>query len=183
VPLVAIVVAYALVGVVAGFVWEALWRPPAQVVSNHSVFYTSYESLRRVFAGTVGLYTMVGAVGSLVTALTVCLLTRRRELLTLVAVVLGSSLAAWLMKVVGVARGPADPLGIAAHAANGTKVSGPLQVSGHSPYLIWPMMSLFVLALVFFGRPSHAPPTSHHRAEDPDDGDRVEAGVGEGSRG
>ena len=98
-PLVAIVLAYALVGVVAGFVWEALWRPPAQVVSNHSVFYTSYESLRRVFAGTVGLYTLVGAIGSLVTALTVCLLTRRRELLTLLAVVLGSSLAAWLMKV------------------------------------------------------------------------------------
>ena len=55
-------------------------------------------------------------------------------------------------------------------------------MSGHSPYLVWPMVSLFVLALVFFGRPGQAPPTSHHRAEDPDFAKQLEDRLANGLR-
>jgi hypothetical protein len=156
VVVVAVLVAYALLGVVAGFVWERVWTPPAQVVQQHQVYYADYGSLRRVFTGT-GLYVLVGGAASALLALVVGALTRRRELLTLVTVLVGSSVAAIVMWKVGLRLGPADPATAAAHAADGTKLPGQLVVSGRSPYLIWPMVSLFVLALVFFAWPGSRP--------------------------
>ncbi len=147
-----VLVAYALVGVVSGIVWERVWTPPAEIVQQHNPYYLDYGSLRRVFTGT-GLYVLVGGAASAVVALGVSLLTRRRELFTLLAVVLGSTIAALLMWKVGVRVGPADPKAAAATAADGTRLSGNLAVSGRSPFLIWPMTSLFVLALVFFAWP------------------------------
>jgi hypothetical protein len=143
-----VVLAYAVVGALAGVVWETVWTPPGQVVAQHQVFYDSYESLRRVFTGT-GYYVLVGAVASGLVALGVTLLTRGRELLTLGLVIVGSVIGAVIMLQVGTALAPDDPAGIAAHTTARTAVQGPLQVQGKSPYLIWPMASLLVLALVF----------------------------------
>jgi hypothetical protein len=145
-----VLVAYAIVGLIAGFVWEAVWTPPAQTVQQHQIFYDDYASLRRGFTGT-GLYVVVAVIASAVTALLVALLSRGRELLMLVAVLLGSALAAAVMWKVGIARGPSDPTAIMKTAADGTKVSGNLVVSGRTPYVAWPMTSLFVTALVFMG--------------------------------
>jgi hypothetical protein len=161
-----VLIAYALVGLVAGLVWEAVWTPPTEVVQQHQVFYTDYPSLRRVFTGT-GLYVVVGAVASTLTALVIALLTRTRELLVLVGVTLGSGLAAFVMRDVGISRGPSDPTVLAKTAADGTHLSGALHVSGHSPYLVWPMTALFVLALVFFAWPRSP-------AADPGDRDRFD---------
>jgi hypothetical protein len=149
---IAIVLSYVVVGALAGVVWEWLWSPPTQVVQQHQLYYTDYASLRRVFSGT-GLYALVSAVASAVLALAAGFLTRRRELLTLAAVIVGSLLAAYAMHAVGVALGPADPAKLAAAAADGTRLSGQLQVNGRTPYLVWPMVSLFVLSLVFFAAP------------------------------
>jgi hypothetical protein len=176
---VVVLVAYALVGVVAGIVWERVWTPPAEIVQQHKPYYVDYGSLRRVFTGT-GLYVLVGGVASAVVALVVSLLTRRRELVTLLAVAIGSTIAALLMWKVGVRLGPSDPKAAAATAADNTLLPGSLAVSGRSPYLIWPMTSLFVLALVFFAWPGA-------RAADPDpptsDPQHTEAGVSEAPRG
>jgi hypothetical protein len=149
---VGVVLAYVVVGAVAGVVWEWLWTPPTQVVQKHDLFYTDYASLRRVFSGT-GLYALVSAVASAGVALVAGLLTRRHELLILGAVVLGSLAAAFTMHAVGVALGPPDPAAVAATAADGKKVSAQLVVNGKTPYAVWPMISLFVLALVFFASP------------------------------
>jgi hypothetical protein len=183
-PVLAALVAYALVGLVARLVWEPVWNAPTQQVQDHAVYYVDYESLRRVFTGT-GLYAVVGFVASAATALVVCLLTRRRELVTLLTVVVGSAIAAGVMWKTGVTLGPADPTAVAAHAANGTKVSGPLQVSGHSPYLVWPMASLLVLSLVFFGSPgpAHLPRRRSGAGTAHGSADPVEAGVSDPSRG
>jgi hypothetical protein len=148
----AVLVAYVVVGALAGVVWEWLWKPPAQVVQQHHLYYADYGSLRRVFTGT-GLYAIVAAVAGALVALAAALLTRRHELLTLAAVVLGSLLAAYTMHAVGVALGPADPAALAETARDGTRVSAQLAVHGKTPYLVWPMVSLFVLAVVFFTSP------------------------------
>ncbi len=152
---VAVLVGYAVMGVLAGVVWQWLYTPPTQIVHAHQLYYADHPSLRRVFSGT-GLYAVVGAVASALTALVVTLLARRRELLTLVLVLVGSSLAAVLMRQVGIALGPGNPATAAAHAADGTRLQGQLAVSGSSPYLVWPMLSLFVTALVFFSWPGPA---------------------------
>jgi hypothetical protein len=150
---IAVVLTYVVVGALAGVVWERLWSPPTQVVQQHQLYYTDYASLRRVFSGT-GLYALVSAVASALVALAAALLTRRRELLTLGAVIVGSLAAAYTMHAVGVSLGPADPEKLAAVTADGTRVSGQLVVNGKTPYLVWPMVSLFVLSLVFFAAPA-----------------------------
>jgi len=173
-----ILLAYAVVGAVAGVVWEAVWKPPGQVITDHQVFYDSYASLRRVFTGT-GFYVIVGAVASALVALVVALLARGRELLTLVLVVIGSAIAAGVMLKVGTSLGPGDPASLAAHTTHRTPVSGQLTVEGKSllgiksAYLIWPMTSLLVLSLVFFAWPSSLLPHQHRdtQADDPREAD------------
>ena len=175
---IAVVLTYVVVGALAGVVWERLWSPPTQVVQQHQLYYTDYASLRRVFSGT-GLYALVAAVASALVALGAALLTRRRELLTLGAVIVGSLAAAYTMHAVGVALGPADPMKLAAVAADGTRVSGQLEVNGKTPYLVWPMVSLFVLSLVFFA----APAARSRRARDDTSTEPAEADVSEPSAG
>lgn len=169
-----VLLAYAVVGAVAGVVWEWVWTPPGQVIEKHQVFFDSYASLRRVFSGT-GLYVLVGAVASALLAFAVCVLTRGRELLVLALVIIGSALAAALMWRVGTLLGPADPASLAAHTTGRDQVPGELTVQGKSPYLIWPFVSLIVLSGVFFAWPGHAlrtgqsdtdTPSTDHRAGD-----------------
>jgi hypothetical protein len=159
---VGVVVAYVVVGMLAGFVWERLWTPPDLVVRDHQAVYTGYASLRKVFTGT-GLYALVAAVASATLALVAALLARRRELIVLAAVVAGSGLAAYAMYRVGTSLGPGDPIAAAAHAANDTTLHGRLDVKGRTAFLVWPMVSLFVLALVFFAWPGRRPEFSSAR--------------------
>lgn len=166
-----VLVAYAVLGAVAGVVWEWVWTPPGQVIVQHHVLYDSYSSLRRVFTGT-GLYVLVAAVASALLALLVTVLVRGRELVVLVTVLLGSAIAAALMWRVGTLLGPGDPATVAAHTAGRTTVPGNLTVVGKSPYLIWPMASLFVLALVYFAWPASFATGDHGR---PRPTDRPEA--------
>ena len=173
-----VLIAYALVGLVAGLVWEAVWTPPDQVVQQHQVYPSDYESLRRMFTGT-GLYVLVAFVAGALTALAVGLLVRRRELAVLMGVALGSGLAAGVMREVGIRRGPVDPTTLAASKANGVHVQGALTVSGFSPYLVWPMVSLLVLAVVFFAWPRTPGAGSREVAH----GDPTEQSMPEGSRG
>jgi DivIVA domain-containing protein len=182
-----VLLAYAALGAVAGVVWETIWTPPGQVVAQHQVFFDSYASLRRVYTGT-GLYVLVAAVASVLVSLVVALLARGRELLTLVLVIVGSAIAALVMLKVGTMLGPADPASIARHTVERTPVHGQLTVEGKtlwgvkSPYLIWPMASLLVLAMVFFAWPtSHLPHgQGDARVTDPGDADDYPAGTGAG---
>ena len=162
-----VLLAYAVLGAVAGVVWEWVWTPPGQVIVQHHVLYDSYASLRRVFSGT-GLYVLVAAVASALLTLVVTVLVRGRELLVLAMVVLGSAIAAAVMWRVGTQLGPGDPAGVAAHTAGRTTVAGNLTVAGKSPFLIWPMVSLFVLALVYFAWPASFAPGDHGRSRPPD---------------
>lgn len=174
-----VLLAYVVLGAVAGVVWETIWTPPGQVIAQHQVFYDSYESLRRVFTGT-GLYVVVSAVASGLLALTVTLLTRRRELLILGLVVVGSALAAAVMWKIGTSLAPADPATLAAHTTKRTNVSGELTVEGTSPFLVWPMTSLLVLSLVFFAWPGHH---LAHRARAASPPDSREADISRARRG
>jgi hypothetical protein len=170
-----ILLAYAVLGAVAGVVWEWVWTPPGQVIAQHQVFYDSYSSLRRVFTGT-GLYVLVGAVVSALLALAVSVLVRGRELAVLALVLVGSALAAALMWRVGTLLGPADPATLAAHTTGRDTVPGELSVQGKSPYLVWPFVSLLVLSAVYFAWPGRATTTERSDADTPPT-DHREAGI------
>jgi hypothetical protein len=147
-----VVAGYLLAGALCGVLWEWIWTPPTQFVQQHQLFYLDYSSLRRVFSGT-GLYVLISGIASAIVAAVVCLLTRRHELVTLGLVIVGSVAAGLVMREMGYALGPPDPLVAAAHAADGTRLQAQLQVAGTTPLLVWPMASLLVLALTFFAWP------------------------------
>ena len=145
-----VLAAFALAGAVAGFIWERVWTPATGVVVDHQWRPADALALQQQFSGT-GWYVVVGAAAGLLVGLVATLLVDRVPVLTLVGVVAGSALAAWVMLRVGVALGPADPSGLAASADDGTRLPAQLEVSGRSPFIAVPLGALLGLVIVLIG--------------------------------
>ena len=145
-----VVVLVAAAGAVAGVVWEWVWSPPRGVVVHHQWVATSEAALRGQFTGTAWYVVVAGVAGLLVGAL-VALVADRRPLVALGSLVVGTALGAWLMRLVGVALGPADPAGLARTAKQGTHLPDMLRLSGASAYVAYPTGALLALALLFLG--------------------------------
>ena len=138
---------FAGAGVLSGWAWFRLWTPPQGVVVDHQWFPNPAEAgLRAEFAGT-GWYVVVALVGGLLLGTLCAYVLDRSELATLVAVVIGSVLAAWLMLEVGVHLGPPDPQTLAGTAEDGTELPGHLEVARLSPKLSYPGGALLGLTL------------------------------------
>lgn len=146
---VVILLALAVVGALAGVVWQWLWTPPSGVVINHQ-WLQDESGLRGDFSGT-GTYVAVAAVAGVLSGAVLGAVFDRRELLTLVTVLLGSALAAWVMYRVGLALGPTDPRDLAGSAKDGTHLPGRLVVSGDSPFRALPGGAMVGLVVVFLG--------------------------------
>jgi hypothetical protein len=144
---IAILAAYVVAGAAAGWAWFKLWTPAQGVVVNH-IWFADGDALRGAFSGT-GLYVLVAAGTGFGLGLVSAFLGGRRPVLTLVAALAGSVLAAWLMLKIGQDLGPADPQELAKSAADRTRLSSALRVSGLSPRLAFPGGTLAALALVF----------------------------------
>jgi hypothetical protein len=146
---VVIVVVLAAVGAVAGVVWEWVWHAPTGVAVDHH-WVQDEGGLRGNFSGT-GTYVLVATVAGLLSGLVIGLVLDRSELVTLVAVLVGSLLAGWIMYHVGVALGPDDPHRLAAHADDLTELPGQLSVSGLVPRRVFPASALVGLLVAFLG--------------------------------
>lgn len=124
-----VVLVLAAAGAIAGVAWEALWQAPVGVVYDEQWFLDppgpdasfSGTALYVLLAFPVGL--ALGAAAALVP---------RQEAVTLVAALVGSLVAGWLMYAVGHALGPADPRVLAAGAPDLTRVPSDLVLAGAS---------------------------------------------------
>ena len=143
---VGVLTAYAAAGAAAGWVWFRLWTPPDGVVADGR-WYTTETGLRQAASGTWW-YGVVALVTGLLLGAVTALVCRRGELLTLMAVVAGSALAAWLMWVVGRHLSPPDPALLARSSPDDAHLQGALTVGGVSPFLALPIGSLTGLAAV-----------------------------------
>ncbi|MCD4534779.1 hypothetical protein LRP67_11855 [Nocardioides sp. cx-169] len=146
-----VVVLYAVVGAVAGWVWFRLWDPVSGVVYD-GTWYRDSAGLRGEFTST-GWFVLVSAVVGLVLGAACAWLIDRSELATLVAVLAGAVLATYLMWRVGLALSPADPEEVARTAADGDRVPSRIEVSGSSPFLVLPLASLAALVVIYVGLP------------------------------
>jgi hypothetical protein len=146
---VAVLAAFAAVGAGLGWLWFHAWPQPTGTVYRHT-WLPDEDGLRDVFDATAW-YVVLAAAGGLLVGALATLLCRRSPVATLVAVVVGSLLAAWVMLEVGLAVSPADPVALAANAADGTKLPGRLSLEdAKSPYLAWPIGALVALMVVNF---------------------------------
>ena len=144
------VLVLAVAGVLAGVVWEWVWTAPNGVVVDHKWVAQDESNLRGQFSGT-GWYVIVASVAGLVGGALVALFVDRLPLITLLGVVVGSVLGAWLMFRVGVALGPPDPTPLALTAKEGAHLPARLDVSRVSPLFALPAGALVSVALVFLG--------------------------------
>ena len=91
-------------------------------------WYTGEAGLRDDFQG-VAWYVAIALVAGLVLGMLTAWLFDRSELVTLVAVLVGSALAAYLMLRVGTHLSPPDPHELAKTAQDGDKLKGALRVT------------------------------------------------------
>jgi len=150
-----VVVVFSVVGVATGGLWEALWQAPIGVVYRDEWFLEP-AGPDRSFSGT-GLYVLlampVGAVLGVLAALV-----SRDEAVTLVAVLVGSVLAGWLMYAVGHTLGPPDPRVLAAGEPDLTELPADLVLAApgdsRSPFrstafVAFPAGALAGLAIIY----------------------------------
>lgn len=142
-----VLLAFAVGGVLAGVVWHALWTPPTGLYLGEE-WHVDSEGAPRDVAGT-GLYVVVAATAGILLGFAVSLLARGHEVVTLVAVTVGSALAGLLMAVTGNLLGPDDPRPQAAGKPDFTAEVADLRVEGRSPYIAFPAGALTALAASF----------------------------------
>lgn len=144
-----ILLVFAVAGVLCGFIWTAVWSPESGEVVKHVWYPFSWDrAMPTDFAGT-GWYVMISIVAGLILGALLSWLQDRSELLTLAAVVVGGLLAAYLMRVVGLHRGPGDPQKIAKTAVDGTKLPTELRLASWWLLMVFPGAALASLSVVF----------------------------------
>lgn len=148
--LISILMAFAVVGSVLGWVWQWWWTPTTGTVIDQT-WLRDEIALAGDFSGT-GLYVLLAVGGGLVLGVLVAAAYPRTEWLTLAAVLVGSALAALVMYQVGTRLGPPDPQLLAARAEDGTQLPGNLQVAGLSPFGAFTTGALLGLVVVYLSR-------------------------------
>lgn len=144
-----VVVACAVVGALAGVVWEWLWTPSTGTVVRHE-WLQGLASLQAEFSAT-GVYVLVASVAGLLVGVLCGVFLDRAELVTLIAVLVGAAVAGWIMVQVGHALGPQDPRELAKSLPNRTRLPSDLRVAGKSPYVAFPAGATLGLAVVLLG--------------------------------
>jgi hypothetical protein len=152
----AVIAVFAVVGALGGLLWYWLWDVPQGVVSGYE-WYTSESGLRDDFAGT-GWYVAISVLAGLLLGALAAWLLDRFELVTLVAVVGGSVLAAYLMLRVGYHLSPPDPHQLARTAADGTRLDGAMRVDSWPPKGAFTFGAVLGLALVYASTLGQNPP-------------------------
>ncbi len=144
---------FLLGGAGLGALWaQVVWTPAMGRVSSGSWLPFDERALSMQTGGT-STYVVVAAVGGLVLGVLAALLSTRAELVVLVALIIGSAGAAYVMWRVGIDLGPVDPVILARTAPDGTELPSNLTVAGASPFLSLPVCALAGLAVVYFLSP------------------------------
>jgi len=142
-----VVAVFGAAGAGCGWLWYHLWDAPSGVVADHQWF-TSEAGLRDDFQG-VAWYVAIAVPAGLVLGILTAWLLDRSELVSLVAVVAGSLLAAYVMYRVGTHLSPGDPNELAKTAKDGTKLKGALSVDSWPPRASFTFGALIGLACVY----------------------------------
>jgi hypothetical protein len=151
-------VTMALVGVVAGVLWSQLADPVVATRTAEGIGSGEADLARQVSAD--GWFAAIGFAGCLVAGVVLTLWRRTDEVATLLALVAGAVLAAWLCSNVGALLGPDPATQTLADAAVGTRAEDQLQVHTWVVYLAWPFGAVVGSLLVLLGLPGSGRPAA-----------------------
>jgi hypothetical protein len=140
---------FAGAGAACGLLWHARLHAPSGVVVGGRWYADPWSSGEQASFASTGYYVVIAVVAGLVLGLVAAWSSRAPELVTLAAVVVGSVVAAGLMMVVGLHGAPPDPASAAAHAADGTRMSGTISRPGRAALIVWPLASILATGAVF----------------------------------
>ena len=149
-----VTIAFLLAGLVAGALWPQL-VDPVTVTRNDFGILTDEVALAERFDND-GWFSLLGLGFGLSLGLALTMWRRGDEVVTLLAVVAGAFLAAWVAARLGAWLGPEDPQRVLADAELGDTAPGVVELQADAAYLVWPIAAL-VGALVALWRSSDAP--------------------------
>lgn len=144
-----IVASALVVGVVTGLVWWQLAQPGQWQMRDVGIALTE-EASRGQFQVVV-VFTLVGAIASLLWAVGVSLLSRGSGWPLVVVVVAGSVLASLIAWRTGALVGPPPPETVSGLAIGDT-VPDELMIDSVAPFLVWPMAALVGVLLASWGQ-------------------------------
>ena len=157
-------------GGLGGWLWWTWWGPPADgkvydTQAGPTWYPTPFDpGVTQDFSGTAT-YVVVGLGMALLLGVVGGWVCRRQAVHGLLAVAVASAAAAAVMGVIGMAQSPADPQERADDVEIGTVLPGHLEVSGWTPYLVWPVGSLLGYLVVMLALPPAPVTGAERRAE------------------
>ena len=134
-----VLAAAALLGVLIGLLWPQL-ADPVTVVRTESGLVRDEVALAEQF-DALGWYSVLSEVGGGLLGAVMLAWRRTDEVVTLVAVVAGAFLAAWLAARVGLAVGPGDPAAVLSEAAEGDTAPAALTLDAAAAYWVMPLFA------------------------------------------
>ncbi len=140
--------AFLLAGVAVGLVWPQLVEP-VTVTRTESGLTTGEVALAHRF-GQDAWFSLLGGGAALLLGIVLTLRCRAHETVTLVVVVLGALLAAWISSAVGTALGPETAEVVLADAAVGATARDQVRVTADSAYLTWPLAAVLGAVVVLW---------------------------------
>lgn len=153
-----VLLAFALAGAGAGWLWERWWTPTSGVVVDGTwipgyravgdSFVFDFPSLEGFFDATAQ-FVVIGVVVGLVLSVLCALLGKRSEIVMLVAVAGGAVLASLIAYRLGIHLGPVDPTSLETAATTGTALPADLSIEGVSPFVAWPLGALLGLSVTY----------------------------------
>jgi hypothetical protein len=145
-----VLVAFVVAAVVVGVLWPMVVDPVVVERAEQGVL-TGEVALGDRF-DAVGWYSLLGGACGLL--LGVLLVARRRthEVVTLLAVLAGACLAAWLSARVGTWLGPDDPSQVLADAEVGATAEDQVVLTAEVAYLVWPISAMVGAVVVLWSQ-------------------------------
>jgi MFS family permease len=147
---------FAAVGAACGWFWEHRSTPPSGL-AYQGKWYPDSTGTEHVFDAT-GSFVVIAAIAGLVLGLLCAWLFSASEIVTVLAILAGGALAAWLMHTVGMHLAPSDPLARAKDAKDLTPLGGTLRTSGDSYRVAFPSAAVLGAALVYLCFPARRRP-------------------------
>ena len=151
-----VLVGFAVGAVLVGVLWPQL-VDPVVVTRAETGLLTGEVALGDRF-DNVGWYALLSGGCAVLLGVLLSLRARGHEVVTLLAIVAGASLAAWLSAQVGTWVGPGDPAAVLAEAEVGATAPDRVTLTADVAYLVWPIAALIGCVVVLWSRPGTAAP-------------------------